>query len=126
MKPQFRPVSLCLFCVILATSRGALAQLEGVYEVRNKKGGGRKSNRWTLADWLSWKEQQKAMDLWLAKNSHSSLFEFFLESGAANYDRSSSNPAAEKTNADRYDGAVGTCAGNAGLRGTLALCFTLS
>jgi hypothetical protein len=95
----------------------AEAQVDGTYELQIKrKSDAKKSHRWTLLDWLSWKEQQKAMDMWLAKNSHHSPFEFFLESSALNYDRGNGDPTPTRSNTNHYGGALAAYAGVAGLR----------
>jgi len=108
----------CSFCIGSGHTHQAQAQVEGTYEIQiRKKSEAKKSSRWTLADWLSWKEQQRAMDMWLAKNSHPSPFEFSLESSALNYDRGNGEPNSAKSNSNHYGAALAAYAGVAGLRG---------
>ncbi len=116
-KPQRLLLILIHVAIVgIGLQQPASAQ-EGTYEVQiKKKSEAKKSNRWTLADWLTWKEQQKAMDMWLAKNSHHSPFEFSLESSALNYDRMSGYANSPKSNSHHYGGTLAAYAGVAGLR----------
>jgi hypothetical protein len=112
---------ICIFIALLfVTMPSANAQLEGTYEVQiNKKAEEKKSNRWTMADWLAWKEEKRAQDLWLAKNSHSSPYEFALELGAINYTlTNNATPNAPATNTNHESGEFIAYAGVAGLRGS--------
>jgi len=110
-----------IFLLLLAfvSSSTAFAQFEGTYEVKiSKKAEEKKSNRWTLKDWLAWKEQTKAMDMWLARNSHSSPFEFYLEASALNYNLMNSGSTASLGSHNLYAGELAAYAGVAGLRGS--------
>ena len=94
----------------------ARAQFTGTYEVVVKKQEEKKQARWTLADWFAWKEKVRVMDLWLAKNSYSSPYEFFIETGAANYERYSAANSSNRQNGNVYAGKLAAYAGIAGLR----------
>lgn len=99
------------------TGSRALAQLEGKYEVTiDKKQEEKRKSRWTLEEWLAQKQRNQMMDLWLAKNSHSSLFEFFLEGQAINYN-SSDGHGGPSANDNAYQGTFAAYAGIAGLAG---------
>jgi hypothetical protein len=101
----------------LATSLPVQAQMAGTYEVViNKKQEEKKQSRWTLADWFAWKERVRVMDLWLAKNSYSSPYEFAIETGAANYERYSASTPASRQTGSVYSGKLSAYAGIAGLR----------
>jgi hypothetical protein len=78
----------------------------------------KKSSRWTLEGWLAQKEQIRMSDRWLAKNSHSSPFEFFTELRSVNYNRTDGTPNAPHSNENIYGTTLAAYAGNAGLRGT--------
>lgn len=109
---------LLLFLFAFVISSVSFAQIEGTYEVKvTKKAEEKKSNRWTLADWLAWKEQAKAQDMWLAKNSHSSAFEFYLEAAALNYTHTDSGSTSSLGNYNLYSGELAAYAGVAGLKG---------
>lgn len=93
----------------------ALAELEGRYEVTVKKHQEKKKARWTLEEWLAQKDRNRMMDLWLAQNSHSSPFEFFLEGRSLNYNLENSDRI--KGNHNAFSGTLAAYAGLAGLRG---------
>ena len=95
----------------------ALAELEGTYEVAVKKQQQKKNSRWSLAEWMAMKERNRLMDLWLAQNSHSSLYEFFLETQGINYGQYESSTPSNITNRNAYGGTLAAYAGVAGLRG---------
>jgi len=95
----------------------AHAQLEGTYEVIVKKQQEKKNSRWTLEEWLALKERNRWMDLWLAQNSHSSFYEFFLEGRALNYGQYDSSTPEKVTNQNAYGGTFAAYAGVVGLRG---------
>ena len=95
----------------------ANAQFEGTYEVAVKKQEEKKSSRWSLADWLTQKQRNRAMDLWLAKNSTSSHYEFFLEARGVNYGETNGEANATPENHNVYGGAFAAYAGVAGLKG---------
>jgi hypothetical protein len=103
-------------CLVGSIGSTATAQLEGTYEVAIKKQEEKKSARWSLADWLVQKDKNKMMDLWLAQNSHSSLYEFFLEANSINYGQSAGQ-GTPSTNRSSYNGALAAYAGVVGLRG---------
>lgn len=97
----------------------AFAQVEGTYELLiKKKQEEKKRSRWTLAEWLAQKDRNRMMDLWLARNSTSSPFEFFLSLESVNYSSSSSGGGGVETNENSYSGELGAYAGVAGLRGS--------
>lgn len=52
----------------------------------NKKVDVKKQSRWTLADWLGTKKKVDMMDSWLALNSSSNIFEFYLEASLFDYE----------------------------------------
>lgn len=92
------------------------AQLEGSYDVTVKKHEEKKKMRWTLEEWLAQRDRNRMMDLWLAQNSHSSPFEFFLEGKSINYNESDGTGSNQQNN-NLYSGMVAAYAGLAGLRG---------
>lgn len=95
----------------------AKAQLEDTYEVIVKKQQEKKTSRWTLQEWLALKERNRWTDLWLAQNSHSSFYEFFLEGRALNYGQYESSTPEKLTNQNAYGGTFAAYAGVVGLRG---------
>jgi hypothetical protein len=94
--------------------------IEGTYQVAIKKQEEKKQSRWSLTDWLAQKQKNRMMDLWLAKNSQSSPFEFFLELESVNYGASLSTTPDEVKNRNIYSGELAAYAGLAGLRGGYA------
>src|SRR5690606_27714703 len=92
------------------------ARFEGTYEIAVKKQEQKKASRWSLNDWLAQKERNRLMDLWLAKNSHQSFYEFFLEARSLNYGQYESSTPSSMVNRNSYSGAVAAYAGVAGLR----------
>ena len=109
--------AIILTAIALLFSSKVLAQLEGTYEVMiDKKQEEKKSVRWTLAEWLAQKKQNQMMDLWLAKNSYSSPFEFFFDTQSINYNESAGT-GGSATNRNLYDGDIAAYAGRIGLRG---------
>lgn len=108
-----------VFAYVFAFTLPVYAQFEGTYQVTVRKQEEKKSSRWTLADWLALKQRNHLMDLWLAKNSHSSHFEFYLEARSVNYDKSDgSSEDALQENHNTYGGTFAAYAGVVGLRGT--------
>lgn len=97
----------------------ALAQVEGTYEVTvNKKQEEKDKNRWTLAEWLSQKQRNQQMDLWLAMHSsHASPYEGFVEGYSLNYDESDGRSSPRPVNHDTYGGSAAAYASIAGVRG---------
>lgn len=93
----------------------AAAQVEGTYEVVIKKQEEKKQARWSLTEWLAQKDKNRMMDLWLAQNSHSSLYEFFLEAQGLNYNQNT-GLGTTTTNHNAYGGTLSAYAGIAGLR----------
>lgn len=74
--------SLLFSILFLVTSLNFLSEanaIEGVYEVIIRKQQEKQASRWTLADWLLTKQKMALMDQWLALNSSTTWFEFFLE-----------------------------------------------
>jgi hypothetical protein len=105
-----------MFIATLLFAFDASAQLEGTYQVAIKKQEEKKASRWSLADWLAQKQQNRMMDLWLAKNSHSSHYEFFLEGRSHNFGLSDGMPNSQAINENIYGGALAAYAGVAGLK----------
>jgi hypothetical protein len=101
---------------LLICSHPAFAQLEGTYEVVIKKQEEKQSARWSLNDWLAQKQKNQMADMWLAKNSHSSLYEFFLDLESYNYGESTSSNSSVN-NQYLYSGMIAAYAGVVGLRG---------
>lgn len=93
------------------------AQLEGTYEVIVRKQEEKRNSRWTLAEWLALKERNRWMDLWLAQNSRTSYYEFYLEGRALNYGRYESSHPDDIVNRNAYGGTFAAYAGVVGLRG---------
>ena len=96
----------------------ALAQTPGVYKVIVEKQEEKKRSRWTLADWLLQKKNNRMMDLWLAKNSYSSPFEFYLDGSIRNYNYVLGSAPDQHTNFNAQGGELGAFAGRAGIRGS--------
>jgi hypothetical protein len=105
--------------MILGLNQSAFAQSDGAFDVALKKNDEKKASRWSLADWLAQKERNRKMDFWLAQNTHSSNYEFFLEARSINYGESDGSPTATAKNNNVYGGALAAYAGVAGLRGSL-------
>jgi hypothetical protein len=93
----------------------------GYFENAAKKTEEKKSTRWTLEDWLAQKERIHMGDLWLARNSHSSPFESFVEARSTSITKSDGTPNATHQNMNLYGGTLAAYAGIAGLRGTYDL-----
>jgi hypothetical protein len=91
------------------------AQVPGTYKVIVEKQEQKKNSRWTLADWLQQKRDMRMQDLWLAKNSYSSPFEFYLGGGLTNYQEQNGNQKGDNHNLE--NGEFGAYAGRAGLTG---------
>lgn len=109
-----RALALSFF---LSSCGVALGQVEGSYELLiKKKQEEKKRSRWTLAEWLAQKNRNRMMDLWLARNSTSSPFEFFIGLESVNY-ASNLGGSALETNENSYRGELGAYAGVVGLRG---------
>lgn len=90
---------------IFLFSYGSFAQgggIEGVYQVIIKKQEEKRSNRWSLADWLATKQKIALMDQWLALHSSSSWFELVLEGMGGDLDGYESTGVSSKTSASRY------------------------
>ncbi len=119
MKPSFAQLAISSILIVFVTvffSVPTLAQFEGTYEVIVKKKQEKEDNRWSLASWLEQKHKNQMMDMWLASNSHSSLYEFFLDLQATNYNQSTSLNSST-TNQNLYQGTLAAYAGVIGLRG---------
>lgn len=117
MRANLASRALVLF-TFMFVALPAQAQLEGTYEVViKKKQEEKRRSRWTLADWLAQKDRNRMMDLWLAQNSTSSPFEFFLGLESLNYS-ASLNEGTSETNENTYRGELGAYAGVVGLRGS--------
>lgn len=105
------------FILIAVLGTPALAQNEDTYEVTvTKKQDEKTKGRWTLAEWLAQKQRNQMMDLWLAQNSHSSPYEFFIEGQSINYTETNGH-GSQPENHDSYSGQVAAYASIAGLRG---------
>ena len=96
----------------VATALPALA--DGVGQKQEEK----KKSRWTLAEWLEQKKKNQWMDMWLAQNSQSSPFEFYLDAGSINYSKRPGDAESEHFNYNMPNGGLGIYAGFAGLRGS--------
>jgi hypothetical protein len=107
--------AVILALVLIVCPGLAFGQFEGTYQVAIKKQEEKKSPRWSLADWLAQKQTNQAQNLWLAKNSHSSVFESYLELRSQNYTLGSSGDVYENHN--NFGGAFALYAGVAGLKG---------
>lgn len=122
-------VFACICLGVLSGAMGLLlpgearAQIEGTYQVVIKKQEEKKRSRWSLADWLALKQKNQLMDLWLAKNSHSSPYEFFLDVRSTSYSRLASvdgQPTGGAIDSEsshkNYGATLAAYAGIAGLR----------
>jgi hypothetical protein len=107
---------LLVLAVIVGHSGTACAQFEGTYEVAVKKQAEKKSNRWSLTDWYAQKQKNQMMDMWLAKNSHSSNYEFFIDAESVNYGQFNGATPQTVTNRNVYGTTLAAYAGVAGLR----------
>lgn len=105
---------VCLLLILIP--KVSLAQTPGVYKVIVEKQEEKKRSRWTLADWLQQKQNNRAMDLWLAKNSYSSPFEFYLDGSMRNYDYVLASTPKDHENFNAQGGELGAFAGRAGIR----------
>lgn len=106
-----------LVCLLtcLAFVRPVHAADGGSFETSiGKKSQEKRASRFTLAEWLAMKERNRAMDLWLAANSYSSPYEFFVEGRTTGF--TSLDTTATTTDARQYGGSLAAYAGVAGLR----------
>jgi hypothetical protein len=110
--------------IMVLSCRSAFAQSKsytpGFYKAAYEKQEEKKRSRWTLADWLAQKREMRLMDLWLAKNSYSSPFEFYLDASSVNYSlkKKSEDP---HQNYNEQTGEFAAYAGRAGLIGSYML-----
>lgn len=93
------------------------AQSPGFYKGIAAKQTEKTRSRWTLIDWMAQKRDVGMMDLWLAKNSYSSPFEFYLDGSLNNYNLVNAATPSEHRNLNSQGGEFGAFAGRAGLRG---------
>ena len=114
MKAPIREYNFIIVILVLLVCFNANAQIEGTYEVAIKKQEEKKQSRWSLGDWLAQKQKNHLMDLWLAANSHSSPYEFFIGGQGTSY---SSTLSTASTQSTRYTGASGDVAAYAGVFG---------
>lgn len=106
MTKFMRKPKALLICLLLA-SMSSINAIEGVYEVIIRKQQEKQASRWTLADWLMTKQKMALMDQWLALNSSSTWFEFFIESSGVELEgRSSQDSLAYNKHAYRHQGAM--------------------
>lgn len=103
LKVLFISIFISLFISLSSWCQG----IEGVYQVIIKKQEEKRSNRWSLADWLVTKQKIALMDQWLALHSSSTWFEFFLEGTVGDLDAFQSNALGlTTTSASRYQVAT--------------------
>lgn len=95
----------------------ANAQSKGAYKSIGEKSQQKQNSRWTLADWMAQKQNNRAMDLWLAKNSYSSPYEFYLDGSLQNYNQFRGDAPEVHQNFNSQNAELGAYAGRAGLRG---------
>jgi len=68
----------------------------------NQKVEVKKKTRWTLADWLETKNKMSLMDAWLAANTSSHLFEFYLGGYYKEFTDNNTGQIAIKDNSTGY------------------------
>jgi hypothetical protein len=112
----FAAAVLVAVAVVIGASTPAFAQLEGTYQVAIKKQEEKKAARWSIADWYAQKQKNQLMDMWLAKNSHSSVYEFFIDAESVNYGQFNGATPTSITNRNLYGASLAAYAGLAGLR----------
>lgn len=71
-------------------------------ESLNKKAEFKKKTRWTLADWLDTKRQVGIMDAWLAANSSTQTFEFYLRGSYSIYKNQESGNSPQENTVTTY------------------------
>ena len=104
---RFIPSISLIIILFVSLLSPKVEAIEGVYEVIIRKQEEKKASRWTLADWLLTKQKMALMDQWLALNSSSTWFEFFLESSGTELEGERSNIAqAFNKHAYRHQGAM--------------------
>jgi len=109
---------LFTLCFILFVLKFPVAHAqEGTYEVIFRKEQEKQASRWSLADWLAQKQSNRLADLVLAKNSHTSIYEFFFDAESYNDSAIATASKGSESNHDIYTGMVGAYAGIIGLRG---------
>ena len=96
----------------------AHAQNSGGGSSAQQKSEEKKSVRWTLEGWLKQKEQMRMSDLWLARNSHSSPFELFVDFRSVGNKKTDGSENAVATNENLLSSTVAAYAGVAGIRGS--------
>lgn len=81
-----------LIILLLITVSFNSYAIDGTYElVVNKKQEKKKNTRWTLSEWLQQKERIRAMDMWLAMNTSSNPFEFYIAGSKASLKQANSD-----------------------------------
>ena len=111
MRIFLRRVSLLTFCLALLLAPLAV---RAQFDATVKKGEEKTASRWSLSDYITQKNKNHLSDLWLAKNSHSSLFEFYLDLESSNYNHLSDPNAI--SNHDVYGGSLAAYIGVFGLQ----------
>lgn len=113
-------LTLLAFGLLIAGSVHSFAQTPGVYRVIVEKQEEKKRSRWTIADWLARKKEMRLMDLWLAKNSYSSPYEFYLSGSRLNYNVRKSATPSVRENFNGHNAELAAYAGRVGLRAAYA------
>lgn len=98
---KFKGTHLTILVAFFFLAGKSLA-IEGVYEVIIRKQEEKKASRWTLADWLLTKQKMALMDQWLALNSSTTWFEFFLEGSGNKLEADESDQARLPYEAQAY------------------------
>ncbi len=78
-------LSLSLIIIIFSLNSFSVIAGNDVYVFVVKKQEQKKSSRWSLGEWLLTKKKIALMDQWLALNSSSNLFEFYLGGNSMHY-----------------------------------------
>ncbi|MBT4760366.1 MAG: hypothetical protein HOO06_01600 [Bdellovibrionaceae bacterium] len=86
-------IILLLTAMLVIINNQNLYAQEGVYKVIIEKEKRKEAKRWTLADWLSTKERNRQMDMWLALHSSDTDYEFYFNLDYATQSTTESNSA---------------------------------
>lgn len=107
-----------LFLIILVAQAKADFERSPFLANLGKKAENRYQDMWTLSSWFETQRKIRLMDQWLAMNSSSNPFEFYLSAEYASLERKNTDSGVEglPTENDAYRGTLGAFATIVGLQ----------